>query len=163
MAFRPSKRKDKALSSLMQDEEVDVTPLMNFLVILFPFVISMAVFTQMAVINFSLPPAVDESTAAGEPDQQKDQENLDISIAVTDKGLTVTGTGQVMPLIPKLTDGYDLKALDKLLRAVKMQYPKQEDVVLIIEQGIMYEDIIHVMDVCRDAQFPNIGLSGGFQ
>jgi len=162
MAFSPSKRKDKALSRLIETDDIDVTPLMNVMVILIPFLISMAVFTQIATINFSLPPAMAEGDApAGE--EPKEENKLDISIAMTDRGFTVTGTGQILPLIPLLNDKYDLEALNRILRVVKMQYPNQEDVVLIIEPDIFYEDIVSVMDLCRDAQFPNIGLSGGFQ
>ena len=55
MAFRPSKRKDKALSAAVETDDLDVTPLMNVLIILIPFLITMAVFTSVAAINFSLP------------------------------------------------------------------------------------------------------------
>lgn len=163
MAFQPSKRKDKALSSLIEAEDIDVTPLMNMMVILIPFLISMAVFTEVATLNFSLPPAMAEGEAPAGSEAKEENNKLDISIAMTDKGFTITGTGQVMPLIPKAGDKYDLASLNKMVRAIKMQYPNQEDVVLIIEQDVYYEDIINVMDICRDAQFPNIGLSGGIQ
>jgi len=150
------------LSTLVGDVDIDITPVMNFLVILLPFLVSMAVFTQIAVINFSLPPATEEGEGEAGA-QNPENQTLDISIALTDKGITVTGTGQVMPLIPKRDGQYDLIALDRILRAIKMQYPRQEDLVLIIEPEVFYDDVVHVMDICRDAQFPNIGLSGGFQ
>lgn len=162
MAFRPSKRKDKALSSLLEAEDIDVTPLMNMMVILIPFLISMAVFTQIASVAFSLPPALAEGSGPAAPTPEE-ANRLDISIAITDQGFTIAGTGQVMPPIPKRDNLYDLEALNRVLRAIKMQYPSQEDIVLIIEPEIYYEDIISVMDICRDAQFPNIGLSGGIQ
>lgn len=163
MAFRPSKRREKALSSLGEDSDIELTPMMNVLVILVPFMVTMAVFTQIAAINFSLPPAMAEGEGEAPQDKPEEQQTLDISIAMTDAGFTVTGTGQVMPLIPKRGDKYDLAALDKVLRAVKMRYPQQEDLVLIIEEEVVYQDIVGVMDLCRDAHFPNIGLSGGFQ
>ncbi|MFH0918782.1 MAG: biopolymer transporter ExbD [Fibrobacterota bacterium] len=165
MAFRPSKRKDKALSRLIEAEDIDVTPLMNMMVILIPFLISMAVFTEVAAINFSLPPAMAEGEGpSNEPPAANESEKLDISIAITDQGFTLAGTGQVLPPILKTADGkYDHEALNRALRAIKMHYPNQEDIVLIIEQDIFYEDIVTVMDICRDAQFPNIGLSGGLQ
>jgi len=165
MAFRPSQRKEKALSSLIEAEDIDVTSLMNMMVILIPFLISMAVFTEVASINFSLPPATTEGEGPGsEPLPPEEADKLDISIAITSTGFTLAGTGQILPTIQKLSDGkYDLEALNRALRAIKMHYPNQEDIVLIIEQAIFYEDIVNVMDICRDAQFPNIGLSGGIQ
>lgn len=161
MAFLPSKRKEKAVSALIEAPDLDVTHVMNLLVILIPFLVSMAVFTQISSINFSLPPAAsdDGSGAASVPESDK----LDISIAITNTGFILAGTGQVMPPIPKVNGVYDLTTLDKILRAVKMNYPQQEDIILLVEQEVLYEDIVSVMDVCRDAQYPNIGLSGGIQ
>lgn len=162
MSFAPSKRKDKALSSLIDQEELNLTPFMDVLVVLIPALLSMAVFTQISVISFSLPPAMEVEEAGTE--DKKDEQVLDISIAVTETGFTLVGTGQVMPPILKTSDGkYDLAALDKVLRAIKMQYPRQEDLVLLMEPGILYQDIVDVMDLCRDAQFPNIGISGGIR
>ena len=70
----------------------------------------------------------------------------------------------MLPAIARLDDGkYNFKALDETLRAIKMRYPREEDAVLIIEENIFYEDIVSVMDICRDAHFPNIGLSGGIR
>jgi len=161
MAFLPSKRKEKAVSSLIEAPDLDVTHVMNLLVILIPFLVSMAVFSQIATINFSLPPAASDEGAGGKAADEP--EKLDISIAITGTGFTLAGTGQVMPPIPKVNGVYDLTALDKVLRAVKMSYPQQEDIILLVEQDVLYEDIVSVMDVCRDAQYPNIGLSGGIQ
>ena len=161
MAFRPSKRKDKAISALIEAPDLDVTHVMNLLVILIPFLVSMAVFSQIATINFSLPPAAAEGEGSGESAEESNK--LDISVAITSTGFTLAGTGQVMPPIPKVNGKYDLAALDKILRAVKMNYPQQEDIILLVEQEILYEDIVSVMDVCREAQYPNIGLSGGIQ
>jgi len=162
MALPPSKRKDKALSNLVEDIDLDVTPIMNILVILIPFLVSMAVFTQIATINFSLPPTIEGNEAEEEEKNNDEEKPLDITIAITDKGFILTGTNQVMPPILKKGGKYDLKTLDKLLRAIKLRYPKQEDIVLLVEQAVFYEDIIQVMDLCRDAHYPNIGLSGGF-
>ncbi|MBL8027986.1 MAG: biopolymer transporter ExbD [Fibrobacteres bacterium] len=161
MAFLPSKRKEKAVSALIEAPDLDVTHVMNLLVILIPFLVSMAVFTQISSINFSLPPAASSDGAAGGEAPETDK--LDISIAITSTGFTIAGTGQVMPPISKVNGVYDLTALDKILRAVKMSYPQQEDIILLVEQEVLYEDIVSVMDVCRDAQYPNIGLSGGIQ
>src|SRR3990172_4193380 len=117
MAFAPSKRKDKALSRFIEQDELNLTPLMDILVVLIPSLLSMAVFTQVAVINFSLPPAMgQEEVAAG--GETNDPQTLDITIAVTASGFTLAGTGQVMPPIPKVNGNYDLASLDRVLRAI---------------------------------------------
>ena len=45
-------------SDAEEDTEVDVAPVMNMFIILVTFLISMAVFTHMAILEFSLPPNV---------------------------------------------------------------------------------------------------------
>ena len=59
MAKTPSKRSDKSLGADTETKDVDVTPVMNVFVILIPFLLLMAVFTKIAIIDFSLPSAAE--------------------------------------------------------------------------------------------------------
>jgi hypothetical protein len=43
---------------------------------------------------------------------------------------------------------------------VKKQYPGQDSIIIISEPEIVYDDIIHAMDVCVIEGFPDIALSG---
>jgi len=56
-AFPPMKRANKSVGRNFDMIELDVTPVMNLFMVLIPFLVSMAVFTHIAVIDFSLPPA----------------------------------------------------------------------------------------------------------
>ena len=49
--------------------DLDVTPVMNMFVILIPFLVSMAVFAHVSIIEFSLPPNVGPSMAASQQNQ----------------------------------------------------------------------------------------------
>ena len=42
-------------SQTIDNADVDVTPVMNVFIILIPFLVSMAVFTHHAIVEFSLP------------------------------------------------------------------------------------------------------------
>lgn len=153
-AFPVMKRSNKSLGGPIESIDLDMTPVMNLFMVLIPFLMSMAVFTQIAVIDFSLPPAQSEGAEAGETKE------LDISIVVTETGFRIVGTGKKLDLIPKIRGKYQMDQLRALLKAVKFQYPSQTSVVLVFEGNIIYDDIIHFMDVCRESQFPDIGLSG---
>jgi len=153
-AYPASKRKDKTQSKDPELFDLDVTPVMNLFMVLIPFLVSMAVFTHIAIIDFSLPPAQDLS---GETNSSKD---LDISIVVTAKGYRIVGTGKKLDLIPMVKGKYQFEELRKLLKAVKFQYPSQKSVILVLEGDVLYDDIIKFMDICRETQFPDIGLSG---
>lgn len=149
------KRVNKSLGNDTESIDLDMTPIMNLFMVLIPFLMSMAVFTQLAVIDFSLPPAASEGETTA-----TEQKELDISIVVSSKGFRIVGTGKKLELIPKNRGKYQFEQLRALLKAVKFQYPSQKSVVLVFEADTLYDDIIKFMDVCRESQFPDIGLSG---
>lgn len=149
------KRINKSLGNDNEAIDLDMTPIMNLFMVLIPFLMSMAVFTQLAVIDFSLPPAVSAAEVL-----ESEQKELDISVVVTSKGFRIIGTGKKLDLIPKKRGKYQYDKLRALLKAVKFQYPSQKSVVLVFEPDTLYNDIIKFMDVCRESQFPDIGLSG---
>jgi biopolymer transport protein ExbD len=154
-SFPPMKRANKSLHEQGEDIDLDLTPMMNLLMVLIFFLMSMAVFTQIAVIDFSLPPAQAQGT--GNDNAPKE---LDISIVVTQSGFQIVGTGKKLDMIPKAREKYQFDKLRLLLKAIKFQYPSQNSVVLVFDSSILYEDIIKFMDICRESQFPDIGLSG---
>ena len=153
-AFPATKRVAKSTSREIELVDLDVTPVMNLFMVLIPFLVSMAVFTHIAVIDFSLPPA---QGTAGESTESKE---LDISIVITSNGFRIVGTGKKLDLVPMARGQYQYDQLRVILKAIKFQYPSQKSVVLVLESEILYNDIVKFMDVCRESQFPEIGLSG---
>jgi biopolymer transport protein ExbD len=155
-AYPVTKRAAKSMAKSVEQFDLELTPMMNIFMILIPFLVSMAVFTQIVVVDFSLPP----STAGGESGEEKETKELDISIVVTQTGFQIVGTGRKLDMIPKLQGDYQFNQLRVLLKAIKFQYPSQKSVVLVFEGDVLYDDIIKFMDICRESQFPDIGLSG---
>jgi biopolymer transport protein ExbD len=154
MAFPATKRVNKSTSSEIELIDLDVTPVMNLFMVLIPFLVSMAVFTHIAAIDFSLPPAQEEGS------DTVDSKELDISIVVTPSGFRIVGTGKKLDLIPRVQGQYQFEQLRVLLKAIKFEYPSQKSVVLVLDADILYDDIVKFMDICRESQFPDIGLSG---
>lgn len=154
-AYPVMKRAEKSLGEQVEMIDLDVTPVMNLFMVLIPFLISMAVFTHLAVIDFSLPPSQDGG--GGVEEVTKD---LDISVVVTHKGFRIVGTGRQLDLVPRVRGKYQFGKLRALLQLIKYEYPSQESVVLVFEANVLYDDIIRFMDICRESQFPDIGLSG---
>lgn len=153
-AYPGMKRAKKSLGNDVEMIELDVTPVMNLFMVLIPFLVSMAVFTHLAVLDFSLPPAQTEGAGEGE------SKELDISIVVSQEGFRIVGTGKKLDLVPMERGAYQFEQLRMLLKAIKFEYPSQNSVVLVLDSEVLYDDIVKFMDVCREAQFPDIGLSG---
>lgn len=154
----------KSGASLGTPIDLDMTPMMNMLIILISFLVTMVVFTQLAVIKFNLPPqqgggSGDEAKAA--PDSAAKGPSVDITVLVTENGFQIIGEGRKLDPIPKGTKDYDYARLGQFMRKLKEEYPASEDVVLLIDSAIAYQDIITTMDVMRENRFPNILLSGG--
>ena len=143
--------------------EPDMTPMMNMLIILISFLVTMVVFTQLAVIKFNLPPAQGgggEDVKAPADSVDKGPE-VDITVVITENGFQIIGEGRKLNPIPKGTKGFDFPQLGRFMIKLKETYPTSENVVLLIDSNIVYEDIITAMDVMRETKFPNILLSGG--
>lgn len=154
IAFPVMKRANKSLGGQIEPIDLDITPVMNLFLVLIPFLMSMVVFTHIAIIEFSLPPSAGQGVG---PEESKE---LDISVVITDIGFRIVGTGKKLDIIPKIRGIYQFEKLRSLLKAVKFQYPSQKSVVLVLDANTLYDDIIKFMDVCRESQFPDIGLSG---
>lgn len=153
-AYPVTKRADRLLGRDVEAFDLDVTPVMNLFMVLIPFLVSMAVFTHLAVIDFSLPP----SKSAGESTEQTKE--LDISIVITSNGFQIVGTGKKLDMIEKVQGKYQWEQLRVFLKAIKFQYPSQKSVVLVLDPDVLYDDIVKFMDICRESQFPDVGLSG---
>jgi len=159
-AFPATKRAKKSLRDEREPMDIDVSSYLNVFLSILPLLITMAVFSQLAVVEFSLPPAQSDGQTAAAAAEQKE---LDISIVITKSGFRIVGTGKQLDLVPTERGRYLFDQLRALLQAIKFQYPSQKSVVLVAEGDVLYDDLIQFMDVCRESQFPDIGLSGDVQ
>ena len=142
--------------SEMADADVDVTPVMNMFVILIPFLVSMAVFTQVAIIDFSVPSDVGQS--AGQPSGKP---KLKLTVLLTESFLGVVAGDSMLDSIPMLDDGQ--YAFDSLKAALSRRRPQSDfpdEVVVAVRDGIAFKYAVRAMDVSRESGFTKIGISG---
>ena len=151
-----SKRRD---SGQGQPIDLDMTPMMNMLIILISFLVTMVVFTHLAVIKFTLPSS--EAGSGGASADSAAQADVDITLVVSESGFQIVGEGKKRDPIPRGAAGFDFKRLGDSMRGLREEYPAAQSVVMLIDTSILYQDIVTAMDVCRDHRFPNILLSGG--
>ena len=153
-----------------KDEELNLVPIMNLVTILIPFLIMAAQFVQLAVIDSTLP-----AIGAPQPsDEKPDKPPLNLSLAITDRGVTVMGADAVLypegapevaegedrpPTIPCQSGGictsvedYNWVKLTAKLNLVKDEYPDEEDanVILVPDNQIKYEVLVSTMDAARN-------------
>jgi biopolymer transport protein ExbD len=117
--------------------DVNVIPFIDMLSVIIIFLIMVASFLNLGVVESSMPKA-GESASVAQPEKKKEEkEKLNLTIAITDKGFYVGGAGAILqekagePTIPKVDGKYDFKALNDKLWEIKQKYPDEWDVIIL--------------------------------
>ena len=144
--------------------ELNITAFMNLMVILVPFLLITAVFSQMAIIELSLP------GSSTEPVKQQDLA-FQLEIIVRMDQIEVGDRNQgLLGIYPNGVDGYDFDALSQKLSEIKAGYPAKTNAAILLEAEIAYDTLVQVMDRVRLAEtiegekivrtdlFPNISI-----
>jgi biopolymer transport protein ExbD len=138
----------------IQEDELNITPIMNIFLILVPFLLLTAVFVRIAILEFSLPNADQVKTVKAQIPP------VVTILSITEAGFELkTQEKSRFASIPRNQDGFDYRGLVEQLSAVKRLHPQTEDIILAPALSITYETIIKVMDSCRENGFLNISIS----
>lgn len=148
-------QKQRAPSELPeQTVDIDVTPVMNMFIILIPFLVSMAVFTHLYIIDFSLPPNVGTSL-----DDSGGKPKLKITVVVAPEYLAITRGEEMLDSIPLVSGEYQYDLLSEKLKQRRVDTEIQDEVVVAVRDVIRFKYLVRVMDRCRESGFGKLGLS----
>lgn len=170
MAFKPSQRRRTEEGM----EELDLTPYMNFVMILIPVIMQASEYIKLAMLKIDLPPTQGAGAGQTETPPPPEEETLDLAVAVTKNGFTITSKSATLPIIPLKGNQYDYEDLSKKLWDLKQQvtgqYPDDTKIIIAASTDTKYEVIIRTMDACRvytgedkkqHLMFPDVSLSPG--
>jgi biopolymer transport protein ExbD len=134
--------------------DIDVTPVMNMFIILIPFLVSMAVFTHLAILDFSLPPNVgtDLDSSQGKP-------KLKITVVVSRDYCAITLGDTMLDSIARTGDDFDYALLFTQLKTRRETTEIKNEIVVAVQDAIAFQKVVKVMDRCREAGFDKVGLS----
>lgn len=161
--LRRSRRRTKHHEST----DLDLTPMMNLMVVLAPFLLITAVFTRLAVLEIYLPPPASAELMSKMP---LPEEQLVLTISITEKGLVVANGSKIISLVQVTPSGHDLQSLSAVLQQIKARFPAVDNAIILSKPDISYEQLVQVMDASRIAfvtvdgkktsysLFPNISL-----
>lgn len=124
--------------------ELDVTTFMNLMVVLVPFLLLSAVFSEITVHDLNLPTI--SQGGAGDGDRNK----LNLEVVILNDSLDVLdrNSGRLM-LIPNKAGRHDFAALHAKLREIKSAYPNTTNVTLLLDQSVKYDTLVATMDAVR--------------
>lgn len=133
--------------------ELEVTAFINLIVVLVPFLLSTAVFSKLSVMELALP------AAAAPGLEQLKAEDLQLEIVLRADAVEVGDRiGGLIQRIPAVERAPDDKALLALLQGIKGKFPEEVQASVLAEADTPYAHIVKVMDVSREAQFPEVAV-----
>ncbi len=129
--------------------ELEITTLLNVMVVLIAFLLLSAVFSKIAIHEMNLPT---QAATPAEPDKPP----VILEVIVRKNSLEITDGKTIAASIAKVNNKYDLQSLSEKLYRLKSSYRDKQDVTVLIEPDIEYEDLIHVMDAVKstDVRLP---------
>jgi biopolymer transport protein ExbD len=142
--------------SELVDADIDITPVMNIFVILVPFLVSMAVFTHVSIIDFSVPSDMGQGTwnSSGKPKQK-------LTLLLTETFLGISEGENLLDSIPRLENGlYAFDSLRQTLSVRRLQSEFQDEIIVAVRDGVAFKYAVKAMDVSRECGFSKIGISG---
>lgn len=141
-------------SESVEIPDLDVTPIMNMFIILIPFLVSMAVFTHLSVLEFNLP-----SNAGTGLDSSIGKPKLKITIVVAKDHLAITHGEHLLDSIPVANQNYDLAEFRNNLSRCRKGVSIQDEAIVAVRDNVKFKHVVHIMDECRSVGFAKIGLS----
>ena len=175
MAHRPS----KMMRHDIDEMHVNITPMMNLMVVLIPLLLSSAEFVRLGIIELNLPPAASGERAEMEKEIPEEQrKELDLTVTVTDQGFFISSSLAVLsgreankPSIPLKDGQYDFELLTSTLYKIKnkagTKFADTDEIIIMAESDITYQTIVQTMDASREVEvegeqitlFPNVSFS----
>lgn len=132
-----------------ESEELELTTLLNIMVVLVSFLLLSAVFSKITIQELNMPPQ-----ASGPTEASKDAPPVVIEVMLRKDGLEIGNGKEVTDRLPKVDDRYDTATLSRKLKLLKDQNPGKRDVILLMEPDIGYSTMIAVMDALKFVEVP---------
>jgi biopolymer transport protein ExbD len=140
---------------------INLVPLVDILtsIVFFSLVTYQGLVAVLTSYDLSLPPIVINAPQA-ESTPDKAQLNLLLAVRLSNDGMLVEHSeeGGFRKQIPGL-GAASLDTLQALMTDIKSKYPQNNDVVVIPNDDVAYDDVIHVLERLKIAKFPNVALS----
>lgn len=139
--------------------ELNLIPIMNLMMVLIPFLLLGAAFYHLGSIPTTLPTHRPEG---GDPPESSDVV-VTLSLRIEEARLRLTASAaelsedQLTELgleLQREDDGFDLDALQARLSDIKQRYPKSDTLLVLPEDGVLYQLLVDVLDASRERLIP---------
>jgi biopolymer transport protein ExbD len=129
--------------------------MMNVLIILIPFLVSVAEYTRLAIIDMSLPPNVTSVGGAGAGEKPR----LKLTVIVAPTYFSITLGESMLDSIAKTGVDYSYDSLAARLSSRRQTAEVKDEVIVAPRDGIPFKYVVRVMDACGKTGFDKISLA----
>lgn len=144
------KRKKKALSeSALLSFKLGY---INLMITLVPVLLSIAVFSRLAIVDLHLPRLGSGSQGAALQSGGPASSPLALVVAIQQEEVVVSNGERQLASFPRRNEKIDVAPLARFMQALKKSHPAENEVVILSLPQTAYEELIAVMDACRSAK-----------
>lgn len=135
----------------------------SLMITLVPFLLSIAVFARLAVLDLSLPklPAAPVE-ASFHPDAPPPSSPFALTVAIEEEGISAFNGSERLAFFPNREGRLAIDSLATLVQRLKSEHPDEKGVIILSRPKTSYEDLVSIIDACRLSKgrplFPDISL-----
>jgi biopolymer transport protein ExbD len=128
-----------------EDAELNITTFMNLMVVLVPFLLITAVFSQVSILELNLPP-----TSANQQQEEEKKKPIVLEVLIYKNRLEIVDrqTGP-LKIVPNKGAEHDFDTMVATLKAVKLRFPDITEITLLLEAETPYDVLVKAMDRSR--------------
>ncbi|MGB3940968.1 MAG: biopolymer transporter ExbD [Candidatus Manganitrophaceae bacterium] len=134
----------------------------SLMITLVPFLLTIAVFSRLAIVDLHLPKLDDRSgggVSLHKTESPAATSSFHLTVAIEEEGTTVADGRKRISFIKHREGKPDAEALSALMQQLKQAHPDAREVVLLSRPKTRYDDLIAVMDACRTVRMVAGGIS----
>ena len=161
--FHKAKQRRAEREPLTAHGHINLVPLVDILTSIVFFSLltyTGAVMLNLTAFDLALPPVVVTADNATVNGGQNDTTTLMVAVRIQDGKLRVEHSGNGQPYARDIpgTGPAALDTLQAVLAQIRQQYPDNDAVLVVPDDAVAYDDIVHVLERAREADFKNISL-----
>ena len=127
--------------------DLDVTSFLNLMIVLVPVLLLSMTFTQITVLEISLP-----ELTGGSATSDSAQSQLEVVLAAEGFKVYYPENTLIQEIPKQQVDGedvYDYMLLSQVLQAVKKQLNEKTDILLLSEPNVNYQELVSTMETVK--------------
>src|SRR5215510_7423443 len=162
--FHKAKQRRAERAPLTAHGAINLVPLVDILTAIVFFSLltyTGAVMSTLTAFDLQLPPVVVTAEQA-KTNAVRDTLTLILAVKIYDGKLSVEHSGGAggapFQQVIASTKGAALDTLQTVLAQIRQQFPENKDVLVVPDDAVAYEDIVHVLERIKLAKFSGISI-----